>query len=101
MVIRLFLSAVAPGDVDEVIELFRSDVVPAFRAHPDCLGIELVMAEQPGVSGLVEGGAITRWKSIEAMEKALTSPELVASQARVRKLLRREPIRKVYRVLVS
>lgn len=99
MVIRFFLSAVAPGDVDEVIRLFRADVVPVFQAHPDCLGIELVMAEEAGVSGLVEGGAITRWTSLEAMERALTSPELVAAQSRVRRLLRREPIRKVYRVM--
>lgn len=100
MVIRMFLSAVAPGDVDEVIELFRQDVVPAFESHPDCLGIELVMAEEPGVSGLVEGGAITRWSSVETMEEALASETLNQAQARVRRLLRREPLRKVYRIMV-
>jgi len=99
MVIRMFLSAISPPDVDEVIRLFTEDVVPAFESHPDCLGIELVMAERPGVSGLVEGGAITRWTSIEAMEAAVTSDTLTSAQQRVRGFLRREPIRKVYRVL--
>jgi hypothetical protein len=97
--IRFFVSAVSPDDVEEVIRLFETDVVPVFRDHPDCLGIELVMAEEAGVSGMVEGGVITRWTSVEAMETALDSPELVGSQERVRGLLRREPIRKIYRVL--
>ena len=97
--IRFFLSAVSPDDVEEVISLFEADVVPAFRDHPDCLGIDLVIAEEAGVSGLVEGGVVTRWTSVEAMEAALDSPALVDSQERVRGLLRREPIRKIYRVL--
>lgn len=100
MVIRMFLSAVAPADIDNVISLFSEDVVPAFRAHPDCLGIELVMADQPNISGLVEGGVITRWTSVEAMEQALASETLVACQSRVRGYLRREPIRKVFHVMV-
>ena len=97
--IRFFLSAVSPDDVEEVISLFEADVVPAFRDHPDCLGIDLVIAEEAGVSGLVEGGVVTRWTSVEAMEAALDSPALVDSQERVRGLLRREPRRKIYRVL--
>ncbi len=99
MIIRMFLSAVAPGDLDDLVRLFREDVVPAFEAHPDCLGVELVRAQQPGVGGLVEGGAVTRWTSAEAMEKALDSLELQASQVRIRDLLRREPLRKVYEVI--
>ncbi len=99
MVIRMFLSAVSPGDLDELVRLFREDVVPAFEAHPDCLGVELVRASRAGVGGLVEGGALTRWTSMEAMEKALDSPALQASQVRVRDLLRREPLRKVYEVI--
>lgn len=100
MVIRLFLSAVAPADVDRVVEVFREDVVPVFEAHPDCLGVELVVSSEPGVDGLVEGGALTKWLSREAMEAALASEALSASQIRVREYLRREPIRKIYRVLV-
>ena len=97
--VRFFLTAVAPADLDEVMHLFREDVVPVFTAHPDCLGIELVIAEEPGVGGLVDGGVISRWTSLEAMERAVSSDELQRSQTRVRKLLRREPIRKVYRLM--
>ena len=100
MVIRLFLSAVAPGDLDDVIAFFREDVVPAFEGHPECLGVELIMSADAGVDGLVEGGALTRWTSIEAMEDALSSEGLADSQERIRGFLRREPIRKVYRVMV-
>ncbi len=99
MVIRLFLSAVAPGDFDRLIEYFREDVKPAFEAHPACLGIELIRAEQPGLGGLIEGGAISRWTSVEAMEEALTTEALVSSQDRVRDLLRRVPVRKVYEIV--
>ena len=99
MVIRLFLSAVAPGDIDRLIEYFTEDVIPAFQAHPSCLGIELIRAEKPGLGGLIEGGAFSRWTSVEEMEAALAGADLVASQARIRELLRREPIRKVYEVV--
>jgi quinol monooxygenase YgiN len=98
MVIRLFLSAVAPSDADEVLRLFSEDVVPAFTAHPDCLGVELVMSTESGPDGMIEGGALTRWTSLEAMEAALTDDSLRASQVRIRELLRKEPIRKVYEV---
>jgi len=98
MVIRLFLSACAAEDIDELIRLFREDVVPAFQAHPECLDIELIAGVEPGVDGLVEGGALTRWNSIEEMEEVLAKPDIQASQVRIREYLRRTPIRKVYEV---
>ena len=97
MVIRLFIASVSEGDVDQVLELLREDVVPAFQAHPDCLDIDIFMAEEPGLGGLVEGGVITRWTSKEAMENALR--DLKKSQERVLPLLRREPVRRVLRVM--
>lgn len=99
MIVRMFMSAVAPGDVDELVRLFSEDVAPAFEAHPDCLGIELIRAERAGVGGLVEGGVITRWTSLEAMEAALATPEIKESQVRVRSLMRRLPLRRIYEVL--
>ncbi len=59
----------------------------------------LIRADKPGVGGLVEGGALTRWTSIEAMEAALSNPQVQGSQVRIRELLRREPLRKVYEVI--
>ncbi|MGZ8785734.1 MAG: antibiotic biosynthesis monooxygenase family protein [Acidimicrobiia bacterium] len=99
MIVRMFMSAVAPGDVEELVRLFTEDVAPAFEAHPDCLGIELIREERPGVGGLIDGGVITRWTSPEAMEAALDTPEIKTSQVRVRALLHRLPLRKTYEVL--
>ena len=99
MIVRLFLSACAPQDMDELIRLFKEDVVPAFEAYDDCLGIELIAGDAPGVDGLVEGGALTRWTSIEAMEEILDKPDIQASQTRIREYLRRTPLRKVYEVI--
>jgi len=99
MIVRMFLSAVSESDLDELITVFREDVVPAFTAHPDCLSIELIRAEKPGVGGLIEGGALIRWTSAEAMDAALASEEIIASQERIRGLLRRQPLRKVYEII--
>lgn len=99
MIVRMFLSAVSENDLDELITIFREDVVPAFQAHPDCLGIELIRSEKAGVGGLIEGGALIRWSSAQAMEEALASETILASQARIRSLLRRQPLRKVYEVI--
>lgn len=98
MILRIFLSSVAPGDVEEVVRLFQEDVLPVFEAHPECVGIELVMSTQQNVAGLIEGGAISRWRSLEGMNQALLAPELQQSQLRIRELLRREPIHKVFEV---
>ena len=99
MVIRLFLSAVSEADLDQLIAMFKEDVIPAFEAAPGCLGIELIRAEAAGVGGLIEGGVIIRWASAQQMESALNDPAIIQSQDRVRALLRREPLRKVYEVI--
>ncbi|MDH3194220.1 MAG: antibiotic biosynthesis monooxygenase [Acidimicrobiia bacterium] len=99
MVIRLFLSAVSAADLDKLIAMFKEDVIPAFESAPGCLGIELIRAEKAGVGGLIEGGVIIRWESAEHMESALNDPAIIQSQHRVRALLRREPLRKVYEVI--
>lgn len=98
-VLRLFLSAVSATDINDVVDLLRDDVVPVFSAHPDCLGIELVVSDSAGADGLIEGGVLTRWTSHEKMEAALRSAELTASQERVRRLMRREPMRLVLEVV--
>ena len=51
------------------------------------------------MGGLIEGGALIRWTSAPAMEEALASESILASQARIRALLRRQPLRKVYEVI--
>lgn len=99
MFIRLFLSACAPQDMERLLTLFKEDVVPVFEAYEECLSIELIVASEPGVDGLVEGGALTRWTSRDAMEEILDKPDIKASQLRIREYLRRTPLRKVYEVV--
>lgn len=99
MVIRLFITSIAQADLDRVLDLIRSDVIPAFEAHPDCVAIDILMSDQTGAGGLVEGGVMTRWSSEEAMERGLSDPTIRKSQERVLPLLRREPVRRTFRVM--
>lgn len=98
--LRLFLSAVDPADVDEVRTLFLEDVRPTFAAHEGCLGIELIVNVEKNAGGLVDGAALSRWTSLEAMETALATRDVVDSLVRIRQLLRQEPVSKVFEVLV-
>ena len=97
--LRLYQSAVAPADVDEIKRLFVDDVVPAFSGASGCLGIELAVTLAPNAGGLVEGTAISRWSSLDDMAAAIASHEVREALVRVRQLLRQEPVAKVLEVL--
>jgi quinol monooxygenase YgiN len=99
MFLRLFQSAVDPADVDEIRRLFREDVVPAFQRQSGCLGIELVMSTDRNAGGLLEGAALSRWESHDAMEAAASSREISEGLVRVFELLQQEPVTRVYEVL--
>ena len=97
--LRLYQSAVAPADVEEIKRLFVDDVVPAFTGASGCLGIELAVTVAPNAGGLVEGTAISRWSSLDDMAAAIASHEVREALVRVRQLLRQEPVSKVLEVL--
>jgi quinol monooxygenase YgiN len=97
--LRLYQSAVAPSDVEEIKRLFTDDVVPAFTRASGCLGIELAVTVEPNAGGLVEGTAISRWTSLDDMATAIASHEVREALVRVRQLLRQEPVAKVLEVL--
>ena len=97
--LRLYQSAVAPADVEEMQRLFADDVAPAFAHAAGCLGIELTVAIEPNAGGLVEGAAISRWSSLGEMATAMASHEVQEALVRVRTLLRQEPVSKVLQVL--
>jgi quinol monooxygenase YgiN len=97
--LRLYQSAVAPADVEEIKRLFVDDVVPAFSGASGCLGIELAVTVAPNAGGLVEGTAISRWSSLDQMAAAIASHEVREALVRVRQLLRQEPVSKVLEVL--
>src|SRR5439155_154019 len=50
--------------------------------------------------GLLEGAAASRWESFEAMEEAMASRDVAEGLVRILKLLRQEPVTRIYEVLV-
>jgi quinol monooxygenase YgiN len=99
MYVRWFLSAVDPADVDEVRRLFEEDVRPAFKGIDGCSSIELVVNTEVNAGGLVEGAALSRWESLEALERALSLREVTESMVRILALLRLEPVSKTFEVV--
>lgn len=94
MFARLFQSSVDPADIDHVRRLFAEDVKPAFEAQPGCISMELFLNVRPSAGGLVEGVAISRWHTLEELERALASRDVRESQVRILQLLRVEPVTK-------
>ncbi len=92
MIVRLFETAVDPGDVERGIELFRTQVVPAFDAFEGCHGIEMLIGEEEQTGGYVEIAAVSRWRSREDIETATASSEYAQALAEIRTLFERTPI---------
>lgn len=99
MFVRMFVSAVDPEDIPRIQEMFHDDVKPALLKQPGCESVELVANVSRSAGGLIEGAAISRWRTREELERALEQREVQESIVRVRELLRLEPITKVYEVL--
>ena len=97
-ILRILQSAVDPADIDPVRRLFAADVLPVFQALDGCLGIELLVSAEPNAGGLVEGAALSRWESRQAMEQGLASRQVAEAQVRVFELLRQEPVVRIFEV---
>ncbi len=97
--LRLFQSTIDPADVEKARDLFTADILPVYRALPGCLGIELVVRAEPNAGGLVEGAALSRWESRQAMETAMASRSVRESQVRIFELLRQEPVVRIFEVV--
>ncbi len=98
--LRLFQSTIDPADVDTIRRLFIDDILPAYQRLDGCIAIELVMRSEPNAGGLVEGAALSRWESRDAMDRAVASRPAQEAQVRVLGLLRQEPVVRVFEVLV-
>ena len=98
-VVRILQSAVDPADIETVRQLFADDVLPVFRALDGCDGIELLMSLESNAGGLVEGAAVSRWSSREAMNDGMASRQVAEAQVRVFELLRQEPVVRIFDVL--
>ncbi len=97
--LRMFVSAVDPADVEEVRRLFADDVKPAFEDATGCLSVELAVSVEKNAGGLVEGGLVSRWSSLEAMETAVASRPVREAIVRVREFLRQEPLARVFEIV--
>lgn len=98
-ILRVFQSAIDPADLERIRQLFADDVAPAFSALDGCLSIELVMSCEQNAGGLVEGAAISRWTSRQAMEAAVESRSAREGMVRILQLLRQEPVTRVFEVV--
>ncbi len=97
--LRIFQTAVDPADVQTVRDLFADDIVTAYADLTGCLAVELLMSVATNAGGLVEGCAISRWESLDAMEAGLSSRAAREAQVRIVELLRQEPVVRVFEVL--
>lgn len=92
MIIRIFDTAVDPGDVGRAVTLFKDEVAPAFDTFGGCHGIELLVGVDEHSGDLVELCAISRWDSRDAIETAIGSDEYREALAEFRKLFQQVPI---------
>ena len=91
MIIRMFDTAVDPGDVERGQELFRTQVRPTFEAFEGCHGIEMYIGLQAS-GGLLDVVAVSRWNSEAEIERALASDEYAEGLAELKQLFERAPI---------
>jgi len=96
--VRMFFSAVDPADVDEVHRIFTEDVRPAFE-ELGCRSAELLTSDEPNAGGLIEGVMVSRWASVDDIDRALQARPITESLVRVRKYLRLEPITRTFEVM--
>ena len=97
--IRMYQTAVDPADVDAVRRFFDDDVKPVFDGIDGCESIELLINVAGNAGGLVEGCAVSRWRSLDDLERALATREVGEALVRVQGMLRQEPVTKTFEVL--
>jgi quinol monooxygenase YgiN len=99
MIVRIFSTAVDPEEIDQGIEIFKSDVVPAFGGFDGCHGVEWFVGLEEHSGDLVDVTAISRWDSVEAIESATAGKDYERALARLRELFRQTPIVHHYRTV--
>lgn len=97
MIVRLFETVVDPGDIQRGIEIFRTEVAPAFETFEGCRGIEMLIGEEDQTGGFVEIAALSRWDSKEAIAAVIDTPEYDRALTELRKLFERTPIVRHFR----
>jgi quinol monooxygenase YgiN len=97
MIIRIFTTAVEPEEVGSATQMFNAEVQPVFNEFDGCLGIDWYIGVDEHSGDLVDAMAISRWESVDAIEKATGSSQYVQALANLRRLFRQSPIVHHYR----
>ncbi|MEA2505668.1 MAG: Antibiotic biosynthesis monooxygenase [Actinomycetota bacterium] len=92
MIVRVFDTAVDPGDVPQAIELFRNKVRATIEGFPGCRGIEMLVGVEERSGDLLDVLTISRWDSAEAIEQAYATREYNQVMKELRELFQRTPI---------
>jgi quinol monooxygenase YgiN len=92
MIVRVFETAVEPGDVLQATELFQTQVQPTLEGFAGCHGIEMMVGVEERSGDLLDVLAISRWDSLEAIDQAIGTPDYDRAMLELRKLFRRTPI---------
>jgi quinol monooxygenase YgiN len=91
-IIRIFDTAMDPDDIELGKKLFREQVRPAFKAFDGCHGVEMNLGIEEHTGDLVDVASISRWDSMEAIQKATATEDYKEALAEIRKLFQRTPI---------
>ncbi len=99
MFVRFFSSAIDPSDLPEVRRIFSEDVKPVFESLPGCLSMELLLGADRNAGGLVDAGAMSRWKSQGDLDAAIESRAVTESMVRILPFLQLEPIIRMFEIV--
>ena len=99
MIVRIFDTAMDPDDIDKAMELFRAEVVPAFRAFDGCESIEMTIGVEEHSGDLVDIASISRWTSMDAVQAAIATKEYREALTEIRKLFQRAPLVRHFEVM--
>lgn len=92
MIIRIFDTAVDPGDIERGKQLFREQVRPAFLGFEGCTGIDMCIGIEEHSGDLVDVASISRWEDLESVQAATVTEEYQEALAEIRKLFAQNPI---------
>ncbi len=99
MFVRFFSSAIDPSDLPEVRRTSSEDVKPVSEPLPGCLSMELLLGADRNAGGLVDAGAMSRWKSQGDLDAAIESRAVTESMVRILPFLQLEPIIRMFEIV--
>jgi len=97
--VRLFSSAIDPGDLAEVRRIFSEDIKPVFESLPGCTSMELLLGTGSNAGGLVDAGALSRWTSQSELDAAIESRAVAESMVRILPFLQLEPVIRMFEIV--